>query len=146
MRKFKVAFAATMLMIMALTAGVMGYSGTKYVGTEPYYIKSLATRAIFRAIGESGNSSAVSYSTIYNRTDTPYSMQATVSEYKYAGGLKNSQYYRATARAGEVVESGDITRHYNDTSYYYLHNGYVFVATGANSTYETYSYTADQRG
>lgn len=149
MRKFKVAFAATMLMIMALTAGVMAATPTGNVRSSDYNNNVIGDRAIFCAHGYKGSSTSVSatsssYTTMYNLSDSAHSMSAYVAEYVYDSGWKTSKSNRYVLEPGYAVSSGTITRYYNSRIRYYYHVGSVYTASGSSTIVERHDYKANQ--
>lgn len=149
MRKYKIAFIAAMVMIMALTAGVMGATPSENVRGKEYDNRQTGSCAILCAHGYNGtdtsvNAKAKCYSTMYNRTGSAMSMYAYVAEYLYDSGWSEPSYSRKTIEPGYVVASGNIDRYYNSSIRYYYHLGYVYAGANSSMIIETHDYTANQ--
>lgn len=150
MRKFRVAFAATMLMIMALTAGVMAATvpSNNVLGIS-YEYSDRGNRGEFHAIGNADyrtdlNATGVAYTQMKNVSNGNETMHVLIQEYIKDSGWNQPRSDTATLGVGETIKTVGYNRYFNKNDRYYYHTGKVYVAYGMSATYEEYSYRANQ--
>lgn len=150
MRKLRVAFAATMLMIMALTAGVMAATvpSNNVLGIS-YEYSDRGNRGEFHAIGNADyrtdlNATGVAYTQMKNVSDGMETMYVLVQVYLMDSGWKQPRSNTATVGVGETIQTVGYNRYFNMNDRYYYHVGKVYVTYGMSATHEEYYYKADQ--
>ena len=149
MRKYKIAFIAAMVMIMALTAGVMGATPTENVRSKGYNNRQTGSCANFCAYGEKGtseltNATSSCYTTMYNNGGSSMTMYTYVQEYVYDVGFSTPSSVKRSVAPGVSISTGNYTRYYNSNTRYYYHLGYVYASANSSMIIETHDYTANQ--
>lgn len=149
MRKLRVAFAATMLMIMALTAGVMAASSEGYVRNISYEWQSRSSKVLFHAIGNADyrteeGATGVCYTKMDNVSGYSQPVHVSIRGFILNEGWQPVRSNSATIEPGSSISTSAYTRYFNKRDRYYYHTGYVYVASGTTIVQEEYAYTANQ--
>ncbi len=147
MKKSRIILLVTMLLLVASTCGtVLGatYNGSEYKYNQTYEKTFSGTRTSFVAKGTSASpATAIAYTKITNNYNSSCYMDAYVYEYSYASGYQNHLYKVGTYGSGVTIESGDLSRRYNNTSYYYVHEANCYQSPYQMVTVDSYKYTAN---
>ena len=144
MRKSRIILLVTMILLVACTCTVMGASVTT---SERWHASSYSKtykgdRTSVRVVGNSSNS----YTQIYNDYTSSCHMDALVREYHIINGVQNQAYNSGTKSVGESVSSGNISRDYDNTSYYYVHEAKCYLSPyQMNEIMDSYYYRANQQ-
>ena len=150
MKKSRTILLVTMLLLVASTCStVLGagytYNGCDYEYNQTYEIECTGERTMFKAKGTSASpATAIAYTSIKNNYDSSCYMDTYVYEYSYISGYQNHLYKVGTYGSGVTIESGDLSRRYNNTSYYYVHEANCYQSPYQMVTVDSYIYTANQ--
>lgn len=150
MKKLRVAFAATMLMIMVLTAGVMAAASmSNDVRGIGYQWQTRSSKVQFNAVGkadyrEDAGATSVCYTQIDNISGNSQPVYVSVRSYILGSGWTPIVSETATIEPGSSLKTGSLSRYFNKADRFYYHTGLVYVATGTTIVQEEFIYKANQ--
>ncbi len=127
MKKSRIIFFVTMLLLIASTCTIMGATiNTEGYGYGKTYSKSYTgDRTVFYAAG----TATQSYTTLYNNYTSSCHMDAMVRGYDtYTGSIVDHSYAVSTKKIGESVHSGYIDRDYDNTRHRYEHTATCYLS------------------
>ena len=120
--------------VIPVTKTSWGYANKAYVGSSMWVSGNATTLVPIGTVG----TYATSYSRVWNDASASYYCEVQVYEKSESTGIITAQSLNSgTVASNSYLDSGDITRHYTDTSKKYLHYAFrysVMYAAYANNS------------
>lgn len=143
MKKSRIILLVTMLLLVASTSMAIGATVDTNARwyASPYSKTFTGDRTSVRIVGNA----TTCYTEIFNDYTSSCHMDALVREYHIINGVQNQTYNVGTKDVGESVSSGNLSRDYDNTSYYYVHEATCYYsAYQMNQIYDSYRYRVNQ--